>query len=128
MRKNPGRTVFAVVAIGITTGLSWLAAGGWWGAAVALVVCVVSLNRFFFPSHYEIDETGLTARSPLGVKRIEWSRVRRFAHNDTGGFLGTRAGAPRVDRGGVELLFDDDPATAVAAIRAARGSVEGAAE
>ncbi len=48
-----------------------------WGVLSAGVL-LFSLNRFFLPSTFVIDESGIAATFPLGVRRLEWKMVRRF--------------------------------------------------
>jgi hypothetical protein len=76
-----------------------------WGifAAVALVV---GANRFFFLTHYELDQVGITARFPLKTVRYRWEELRRFIYDGGGGYLSPRAKASFLDEyRGISLLF-----------------------
>jgi hypothetical protein len=93
----------AVLAIGTAVALSFASIA--WGA-LSVVVLVASLNRFFFPSRFSIDEQGITARLPLGVRRLRWSEARRFAVDRRGGYLSARARRSWLDPYcGVHVLF-----------------------
>ena len=70
-------TSFQVPTTGMLTG------GG------AMVLLLLSLNRFFLPSAFAIDASGITAAWPMKRQRVDWSDVKRFAHDDQGGFLAT---------------------------------------
>ncbi len=91
--------VLAVAAaVGLGFGPAW--------ATLSVVVLVASLSRFFFPSRFSIDADGITARFPLGTKRLRWDEARRFVVDDRGGFLSTRARRSWLDAyRGVHVLF-----------------------
>jgi hypothetical protein len=71
----------AFVAVVVIVLFSVAAAVGFghsaWGVLSA-VVLILSLNRFFMPSSFAIDDAGLTAQFPLTSRRLEWRTVRRF--------------------------------------------------
>lgn len=48
-----------------------------WGVLSA-VVLILSLNRFFMPSSFAIDDSGIAAQFPLSSRRMEWRALRRF--------------------------------------------------
>jgi hypothetical protein len=125
-RDRPGKAAFAGAVIiafaalitswclldGVSLALSIVAGAG------SLAVVFLTLNRFFLPSLFEIDEQGLTAQHPIRRRRIEWKDVRRFLHDEHGGYLARRAVSSRFDSWqGVHLLFDEHPERAIAAIR-----------
>lgn len=91
-----------------------------WSVGMGLLsaaILVLVLQRFYFPSFYEIDAEGLTARTFLSTVRLRWAEVRRFLHDDTGGFLSTRAVPSRLDLfQGLHIVFDEDPELAIRAI------------
>ncbi len=64
-----------IVAFSVVAGFTFGHYG--WGVLSAAVL-FLSLNRFFLPSTFTIDETGVSAKFPLGSRRIEWKTVRRF--------------------------------------------------
>ena len=75
-------------------------------AALASLVLIVSLNRFFFPSRFTIDGNGVAANYLFGSRRFDWSEIRRFQHDRHGVYLSTRATASRLDAyRGIQLLF-----------------------
>lgn len=105
-----------IVAIGALAG---------WGGGVGLgvgsaAVLLLALSRFFFPSKFTIDEKGVTAQYMLSAPTIAFKDVRRFVHDDHGGYLSTRAKPSRLDAyRGVHILFGDDRAGVIAHIKAA---------
>ena len=118
-RERPRQAILSALAI---TALA-VAAGrlgqhpGW--SLLAALVLVAALNRFFFPSRFTIDANGITARYPLGRRRLEWHRLRRFLHDARGGYLSTRATASRLDAyRGTHLLFGSSRARVVELIQA----------
>src|SRR5688500_10817974 len=77
-----GAIILSVAAaVYISFGLAW--------AVCAALLLVVSLNRFFFPSQFAIDQEGITARYPLRQQRLKWNDLRRFVHDRYGGYLST---------------------------------------
>ncbi len=76
-----------------------------WGA-LAVIVLVAALNRFFFPSRFTIDDQGITARFPLRRQRCRWADLRRYAVDRHGCYLSTRAKRSRLDAyRGMHVLF-----------------------
>lgn len=89
----------------------------WWSLA-AVVFLLLSLNRFYFPSRFCIDDDGITARFPLTTRRLSWSQVRRFVRDERGGYLSTRGRRSWLDAyGGLHVLFGDDREAVVERIR-----------
>ena len=77
----------------------------WWGVLGAGIM-LAALNRFFFPSHFEIDGEGITAEYPLRRLRLSWKDLRRFCHDRHGGYLSTRARRSWLDGyRGMHVLF-----------------------
>jgi len=75
-------------------------------SVLALVVLVLSLNRFYFRSRFRIDSEGITARFPLRSQRCRWADIRRFMADDHGGYLSTRAKRSWLDAyRGLHILF-----------------------
>lgn len=102
----------ALLTSGLITFAAWLVVGLMeqpsWGV-FAVVVLVVGCNRFFFPTRYEIDNQGITARFPLRTVRYQWVELRRFLYDHSGGFLSPRIRRSPLDEyRGISLLFPDD--------------------
>ncbi len=112
-RAHPARerlayTIGALIVILAFAALAYLAFGSPAWAGLSIVVLVLALNRFFFPSRYTIDEEGITANYPLRKVRMLWKDLRRFVHDRHGGYLSTRARKSRLDAyQGMHILFDD---------------------
>lgn len=87
-------------------------------AVLTAAVLFLSLHRFFFPSHYEIDSEGMTYRHLLGRQRYRWDQFHRFLVDERGGFLATTAYRPRLrPLQGVHVLFDGAREEAIRLIR-----------
>jgi hypothetical protein len=81
---------------------------------IALLVLIAALNRFYFPSTFQLDKEGITARYPLRRKRERWDRLRRFVHDEYGGYLSSRAQPSRLDAyRGIHLLFGQQREAAI---------------
>lgn len=110
-RAHPARErrAQAVMALGVIAAFCvvvFLAFASWAWTALCFVVLVASLSRFFFPSRFEIDDEGITARYPLRRMRLRWTELRRFVHDRYGGYLSTRARPSRLDAfKGMHILF-----------------------
>lgn len=93
---------------GLSIGAALFGGSPWW-ALLAAAILTLSLNKFLFPSTYTIDESGIDARLPLKTQRLDWPRVRRFVHDEHGGYLSTRARRSWTDAyRGMHLQFSDD--------------------
>tara|TARA_Y100000588_G_scaffold164301_1_gene178418 strand:+ start:179 stop:610 length:432 start_codon:yes stop_codon:yes gene_type:complete len=109
VRIQPGRALLvliAMLAVGVLVTLSvpdlqlGLMAGG--GAVFFLFL---TLNRFFLPSRYRLDGNGIAVRYPFGSKSLRWKDLRRFPHDQSGGYLTTRVRKGAFDRRGISVLF-----------------------
>ncbi len=93
--------------------------GGPGAAALAVVLLVLSLRRFFFPTRFAVDADGVIADSLFGAQRLAWSEVRRLAVDRHGAYLSTRSRPSRLDAfRGMHLLFGPARDEVVAALRA----------
>ncbi len=124
-RERVKATLFAAVAILTIAAVIYVSfqSAGW--SMIALLVLVMSLNRFFFSSRFTIDTEGITARYPLRRQRYDWENVRRFIHDRSGGYISTRRGASRLDTfRGMHLLFGDHHETVIRKIKQYIGEAE----
>jgi hypothetical protein len=88
-----------------------------WGV-FAVTVLVVGCNRFFFPTRYEVTADGITACFPLKTLRYQWTELRRFVFDQSGGFLSPRAKRSFLDEHrGISLLFPGDSTQIIQEIR-----------
>lgn len=111
----------ALLTLGVIAAIAWLTIEVMqqpaWGL-FALVVLLAGCNRFFFPTRYELDAEGLTARYPLRTVRYRWVELRRFVYDGTGGFLSPRVRRSLLDEyRGISLLFPKDAETIISKIR-----------
>ncbi|MEE2718525.1 MAG: hypothetical protein VX727_01930 [Planctomycetota bacterium] len=109
LRERPGRAVgtcliilacglLVAVAVGDPTG--GVLAGG-----AAILFLILMLNRFFLPSYYRMDGVGIAVRHPIGTRSLRWVDLRRFPHNESGGYLSTRERGGMFDSRGISVLF-----------------------
>ena len=88
--------------------LVYLTALNFWWSLFALVLLLMTLNRYFFSSRFSIDDHRIIARYPMGRKEFEWRHIRRFTTDKHGGYLSTRSKPSRLDAyQGLQLYFDD---------------------
>lgn len=103
------RLGLTVVALGLIAGFGLLTAvmmgSPLWGVFAGVTLLAV-LNRYFFASRFVIDDDGLTAKHPLRRQRVAWADLKRFVHDERGGFLSTYARRTwRDGHRGVQVLF-----------------------
>lgn len=101
-RAHPARERLTATAGAVTLILmlgigSSIVAGTMIAGLAAVLLLVLSLRRYFFPSEYEIDGDGVTARYALGSVRQAWPEVRRCVADDRGVFISRRVRASRLD-------------------------------
>lgn len=109
-RERPGRAAMGIAVIALLSAAVWLSFGWEWSVASA-VILLLSLNRFFLPSRFELDDERIMARYPLQKKILHWRDVRRFVHDSDGGFLSTRSRRSLLDpSSGMHVLFGGDAA------------------
>jgi hypothetical protein len=105
-RERPRAGWGALVLIVAFAGLIYASFRSLAWSILALLVLILALNRFFFPSRFRADREGITARYLLSRKHYPWSSVRRFLYDARGGFLSTRARRSRLDAfQGLNILF-----------------------
>jgi hypothetical protein len=109
-RERPGRAALGVAIIAGIAAAAYLSFGWEWSVASALIL-ILSLNRFFLPSRFELDNDRIVARNPLRSRTLHWRDVRRFVSDADGGFLSTRSRRSFMDpSSGMHLLFGGDEA------------------
>lgn len=117
-RDHVLRAIAGLLVIVIFSGLTAIIMGSSAWGVLAAVILVGVVNRFYFPSRFEIDDEGITAHYPLRRRRVPWSAIRRFGHDDEGGYLSRRAVASRFDFGGLPVHFGREGRAAIDRIRA----------
>ncbi len=116
--ERVGSALAAMAVIGVFAILAaLLMQSAVWGLLAAALM-LMALNRFFLPSRFRIDDTGVTAKYPYARQHLSWHEVRRFRHDQRGAFLSSRARGSMLDAfGGVHLLFGPHAQLAVEQIR-----------
>ncbi|NQU26851.1 MAG: hypothetical protein HQ528_01040 [Candidatus Marinimicrobia bacterium] len=105
--QNFKKAVFAVAVIAIMALLIGIITGSNLWALFACVILILALQRFFFPSHFIINEKLISANYLLGTKSLQWKYIRRFTHDANGGYLSTRKIASRLDAyRGMHIYFN----------------------
>jgi hypothetical protein len=109
VRDKPARGVLAAILIvfcGVLVAMivddplvGPFAAGG------SILFLLLTLNRFFLPTRYRIDERGVSARFPLAARALTWAEIRRFPHDGEGGYVSPRDRGGALDTRGISLLF-----------------------
>lgn len=108
-RQQPGRTALAVATIAMITAFAAPIMGHPAWSVLIIVVLGLALNRFFLPSTFTIDETGITASYPMTTQRYRWDQIKRFGHDEDGAFLSHRSRKSFLDGyTGMHLLFNND--------------------
>ncbi len=123
LREHPAKAVLAVVLVlvcGVLVGLivadptlGPLAAGG------AILFLFITLNRFFLPSRYRMDEHGIAVRYPLRTRVLRWSEIKQFRHDQEGGYVSPRLRGGIFDTAGISLLFGRHGSEVISRIDAA---------
>ena len=104
-RERVGGALGGAGVIAAVGGAAYLSFGAGW-SILSVIVLVVALNRFFFPSRFTIDPEGITARYPLRTQRFRWGDLHRWAVDRHGCYLSTRARRSRLDAyRGMHVLF-----------------------
>lgn len=110
-RQKHAKTIIAIVVISAIAILVYLSSNTLLWSAFSALVLIIALQRFFFPSRFEIDSKGITARYFIGKKRFDWQIIRRFNYDENGGYLSTRKIPTRLDAyRGMHLYFSEDRA------------------
>ncbi len=113
--------VAAVVIIAVAVAVYFSLRSVIW-SLVAMAAMTLSLNHFFFPSRFTIDSEGITARYLFRSQRYSWQNVRRFFHDDRGGYLSTRSRPSRLDAyRGMHIQFGGHREAVVKKIRECLG-------
>jgi len=117
--EQPSRAGLALAVMSMVAASCAITGGGFHWFVIAMVVMGTALNRFFFPSTFEITDDGIVARYPLAVRRMAWADVRRFLTDEHGAYLSTSHRASRLDAlRGIHVLFGDRRDDVVETIRA----------
>jgi len=104
-RERPLAASFGGLTILAMAGVTMLSFGPWWATAACLIL-FLALNRFYLPSSFAVDATGIVSKFPFREQRLAWNTVRRFLHDSQGGFLSTRGVSSRLDAfSGLHILF-----------------------
>ncbi len=84
---------------------------------LSMVVMALMLHRFFLPTRFQIDSSGVQVSHGGTTKRLSWMRVRRFVFDQHGGILDTRATESRFNRSRLQLMFARDQTSIVGDIK-----------
>ena len=107
--ERPARTFIGIAVIACIAATIYLSAGWPWTVGAVLVL-LFSLNRFFLPSRFKMDDDRIIARYPLRKRVLHWRDVRRFVSDANGGYLSTRSRRSLMDpSSGMHLLFGGNP-------------------
>ena len=105
-QESPGRSAALVGAIVLISFLAADAFGHPLFALISLVVLAGSMSRYLLPTHYAVDETGVTCRHLFRARCLSWNQVRRADVHRDGLFLSPFTRSCRLDSfRGVFLRF-----------------------
>ena len=117
-----GVTIAACVLVGVAFG------GAWYGV-VAVVLLAVALGRYFLPTWFEVNESGVAVRFCGQTRHMNWSKVGRIIVQEAGVFVSPFAMPSRLDSfRGVFLRFTGNADEVVAFVRQARQQAKQMAE
>ena len=111
--ERPGRTA-GLVLVDAALAVLVIAIGGdlWWGAT-ALLLLLVSQNRWFLPSVFRVDDRGVEAGYPLRRRALRWCDARQVVLDPRGGWMSNRPAGARRSRG-IDLYWGPRPDAVVA--------------
>lgn len=96
-------TTLVIIAISILLYISFQSL--FW-SVFSVVILIISLNRFYFPSVYTIDSKEIIAKYFFRKQRYLWKNIRRFNYTKYGGYLSGRKQPSRLDAfRGMHILF-----------------------
>lgn len=75
-RLRPIAAVFAFIAVIAVASLVAQLAGDWLWGALSTIGLLISLSRFFMPTHYRIDADAAEVIYPLSKSRLRWHEVQ----------------------------------------------------
>lgn len=104
--ERPLRTLgLALVDLALATLASLIGGDAWWGAT-ALLLLLVSQNRWFLPSVFRADDDGVEAGYPLRRRALRWRDARLVVLDPMGGWMSDRPSGGRRGRGrGLDLYW-----------------------
>ncbi|HLU68568.1 MAG TPA: hypothetical protein VKZ63_19940 [Kofleriaceae bacterium] len=115
-RSRPHQVVLVVAVLLLTAGAVLLSFESLFMTALAVVIVVVSVSPFLFPTHYRLSDAGVEERR-LGVRRARrWQDLRRVQVGPRAALVSPFARPSWMDRyRGVILLLDGADRDAVIA-------------
>lgn len=95
--EPPGKSVLLAVLIMVSAVTAAMGFEHWLYGAFSMVVLTIAMSRYFFPTHYAIDTTGINTVH-LGLRRsIPWGDFRRVDEHRDGVFLSPLVRPGRLD-------------------------------
>jgi len=126
LRSEPGKSVLLVVAIvAVLFAVYCVYENAFW-TFLSAGLLFISLAGFFLPTHYDLDDKGVTV-SRLGRSyHLAWSRYRTFCVDRRGVLLSPFEGPNRLEnfRGNFLLVEQEDRPNVVACVRKYLGEME----
>jgi hypothetical protein len=126
--ETPQSYLKVAVFVGASA-LVGFAFGDLWYGLVAAVLLAAASGRFFLPTRFELDATGVGVRFCGQTRQMGWSRVGRIIVQEAGVFVSPFAKPSRLDSfRGVFLRFTGNADEVVTFVRDARQKAKQAAE
>jgi len=88
-KQNSKKTTGAVFIIIILAFIVQFSFRSIFWSGFSVLVLVLALHKYFFPSSYCIDDGSISAKYLLGKKLLYWKNIRRFSYDANGGYLST---------------------------------------
>ena len=123
--ERKGRTTLLVMVVAVIGILIGTIAGDWvWGATAGFIL-VVTLNRWFLPSVFEIKRDRFEVGYPLMRRAMPWTDVRLLAVAEQGGWISNKRTVPRFgSKRGFDLYWGRNPNDSLDAVLRAGQAVE----
>ena len=121
--ERPARTCVLLIFIAALAVLAGMIGGDVLWSVTAVVLLFSTLNRWFLPTNYRVDDERLEAAYPLRRRSVRWVEARRLAIDPAGGWLSARRGGSRFDvRSGLDLYWGRQPEDTMNAVAEAAKS------
>jgi hypothetical protein len=106
-RRRPRDVALVVAVLFLTAGAVLMSFRSVFLTVLSVVIVVVSLGAFLFPTHYRLSDAGVEERR-FGLRRVRrWQDLRRLEVGPGGALVSPFARPSRLDRHrGFMLLFD----------------------
>lgn len=115
VKRKPLVSVGVILLILLVPVLVFSATASIGFAIFAFVVMIASLAKFFFPTRYKLDSTGVTVKTTIQALTKPWSLYRSFYPDKNGVLLSPFVEPSRLENfRGLYVMFADNKESVVA--------------